>query len=198
MFGMNKEEFDGMRAVARREFDKYIRYIKECIGPGQEYRNGLVRIVLSDRGAYYEFVDIPEEFSGAVGPYEHEFVDTETATKGLKSVVDYVKQNPTEMAQEFAISVLYGTGSEDYDYYMAGCNPQTGGMQETGLFRESELPAFYKTKWKRRAESNLFLPYNNGVVFFARNIGDLNMVVKINFGEQHGDLNQKVEDRAIN
>ncbi|NIR00525.1 MAG: hypothetical protein GTN78_10035, partial [Gemmatimonadales bacterium] len=52
---------------ARPEYQVMIDYIKDQVGEGREYTNDLVRVVLSDRGCYYEFRDLPEEFSGAVG-----------------------------------------------------------------------------------------------------------------------------------
>ncbi len=54
-----------------------IDYIKDQVGEGNEYVNNLVRVVLSERGCYYEFRDMPEEFSGAVGSgFRWEFVGT--------------------------------------------------------------------------------------------------------------------------
>jgi len=45
-----------------------IDYIKEQVGEGIEYKQRNGRVVIRIAGCYYEFLDMPEEFSGALRP----------------------------------------------------------------------------------------------------------------------------------
>ena len=56
----------GIGAELGSDLGQVIDYVKSEVGQGTEYDNGLVRVVLSNRGCYYQFVDMPEEFSGAI------------------------------------------------------------------------------------------------------------------------------------
>ena len=64
---LQKLELAMLRAEHQKKFQVMIAYIKEMVGEGIEYRNGIVRVVVSETGAYYELTDLPEEFFGAVG-----------------------------------------------------------------------------------------------------------------------------------
>jgi hypothetical protein len=181
--------------------DHLIKIIKELVGPGQEYRNDFIRIVLSERGAYYQFPNDPNEFSGVVGHYEHDFLDTEAGLKTIRDVVSRAKQDASVMAETFSILVLYemyfATSFGYEDVYMLVCDPQisdTDGVVEQGTFRADELPEFYKIKW-RRAKSPI-LPYESGIMFFTRNIGDINMAVRFSSPE-YANLDYIPNSRAI-
>jgi len=196
MLGQTEEEFDTLRADTRRKFGKYIKYVKDYVGHEYEYTNDMVRVVLSERGAYYEFINLPEEFCGIMGAYEHAFVDTKTCLSTIGDIISHVAQNPDGVAEEFTILTMYGMNSRDC--YAAQYNPCVGGVQEYGVFRMGEIPKFHKMTWKKGADGNLILPYTNGLMFFVGNIGDRHMLVKAELNEFATDLTQAVEKKAVN
>src|SRR4030042_2030956 len=88
----------GLRTEPRQDYQVMIDYIKDQIGEGREYVNDLVRVVLSDRGCYYEFRDMPEEFSGAVGSgFRYEFVGTEQGLL-LANTIQHMALGPASAA----------------------------------------------------------------------------------------------------
>ncbi len=59
--------FDALRAENQSQYGLGIAYIKGQVEPGIEYANEVARAVLSERGAYFQLAEMPEEFAGALG-----------------------------------------------------------------------------------------------------------------------------------
>src|SRR3990172_8143999 len=97
-----------LRAEARRNFQVIIDYIKEQVGEGVEYNNGMVRVVISDRGCYYEFLDMPEEFSGALGSgFQYEFVGTGTGLLMAEQTQYMIAHSNDENTRELSLLSIY-------------------------------------------------------------------------------------------
>ena len=129
-----------------------IDYIKDQVGEGQEYLNNLVRVVLSERGCYYEFRDMPEEFSGAVGSgFRHEFIGTQPALHLLQSIYDLALGPETPHTTEVSLLVIYSWDGlfrqEDaFIYQWSRTLTEEEGPNILGTYRPHVLPLFFKLK----------------------------------------------------
>jgi len=173
-----------LRAEARRKYQVLINYIKEQVEPGYEYANELVRVVLSERGCYYEFVDLPEEFSGALGGgFTHQFVGSAEAL-ALADRIHQISQACSEDdTRELSLLMVYdrqGLFSRDgiYIYHRAHRGDEDIGPISVGLHRDAAVPLFFKVK----ADSELMTPIfggPRGVLFFVANLSDQHLLVNI-------------------
>jgi hypothetical protein len=180
------EQIAVLRAEARRKYQVMIDYIKDQVGPGAEYLNDLVRVVLSERGCYYEFLDMPEEFSGAVGSgFRHAFVGYEEAIGLLEQIRQLVAQSSPENTRELALLVVYSRNGlydpeETYVYHVNNeeGDEEQGESLSSGCLRADTLPIFFKIK----VDSDLALPLlgvKRGVLFFVANMSDQHLLVRI-------------------
>ncbi|UCH34662.1 MAG: hypothetical protein JSV65_19440 [Armatimonadota bacterium] len=192
-----------LRAEARRRYQVLINFIKEQVEPGFEYANELVRVVLSERGCYYEFVDLPEEFSGALGSgFTHEFVGTADAVALAHQVHDLTRACTEENTREFSMLVVYerqGIFRRDgtYIYHCAHHGEADVGPLTVGYHRENQLPLFLKL----RADSDIVTPIfgvPRGVLFVVANLSDQHLVVTIpQVGDGLADLAQAPTSEMI-
>ena len=161
-----------------------IDYIKDQVGEGQEYLNNLVRVVLSERGCYYEFRDLPEEFSGAVGAgFQHEFIGTQPALDLLNSIHDLVLGPETPFATEVSLLVIYSWDGlfrpEDaFIYQWSRTLTEEEGPHIVGIYRPQVLPLFFKLKVDSPQAERL-LGVRRGVLFFVSNLTDQHLLVRI-------------------
>src|SRR4030067_664300 len=89
-----REQLAPWRAQVHEDFQQIIDYIKGQVEPGLRYENALVRVVLSERGCYYEFVEFPEEFSGVLGGgYQHEFVSSGAGWELMESLERLLREH---------------------------------------------------------------------------------------------------------
>jgi len=179
---MRDEQIAVLRAEARRKYQVMIDYIKDQVGPGAEYLNDLVRVVLSERGCYYEFLEMPEEFSGAVGSgFRYEFIGSESALELLEKLRELVELSTPENTREIALLVVYSRNGlydpeETYVYHLS--NEEGGEVVTSGCLRTNALPIFFKIK----VDSDLALPLlgaKRGVLFFVANMSDQHLMVRI-------------------
>lgn len=187
----------------RPDYEIMIDYIKSQVGEGSEYTNDLVRVVLSDRGCYYEFRDLPEEFSGAVGSgFRNEFVGT-TAGLELVNRIHAMAMGPESAdTHEISLMAIYGWDgafkSEDtFVYHWRRYGNEEEGPNMMGIFRPDVLPLFFKLK----ADSDLVEPLlgtRRGVLFFVANLSDQHLLVRIpHLGVGVADLNEVTGQRLI-
>lgn len=192
---LQKVELALLRAEHQKRFQVQINYVKEKVGQGVEYRNSVVRIVVSDTGAYYELLDLPEEFSGAVGDeVERHFIAPAEAIALLTRAVTATARATDENTRHFSIIVLYTRrGLVDrkncyvYDYQPREERPGHAPL-EIGQFRPEVMPLFFKVKLSAEyAEEVLGIP--GGIVFCMANAGDRHLMVQIPYsGDQVIDL----------
>ena len=171
-----------------------IDYIKDQVGEGQEYLNDLVRVVLSERGCYYEFRDMPDEFSGAIGSgFQYEFVGTHFGLDLLETAHDLVLGPETPETNEINLMVIYTWDGlfrrEDaFIYQWSRKITEEEGPALLGLYRPRTLPLFFKLK----VDSDLAIPLlgvRRGVLFFVSNLTDQHLLVRIpNLGGSVNDL----------
>ncbi len=201
---LQKVELALLRAEHQKRFQVMINYIKEKVGEGVEYRNNVVRIVLSDNGAYYELLDLPEEFSGAAGEkLEHHFIAPKEAIAVLARAIQATKRATEDNTRQFSIIVLYTRrGLVDrkncyvYDYRPRDEKPGHEPLT-IGQFRPDVMPLFFKVKLDADfAEEVLNIP--RGVVFCMSNAGDRHLMVRIPYtGDQVIDLGDLPTSQTI-
>jgi hypothetical protein len=180
-----------------------IDYIKEQVGPGSEYVNDLVRVVFSDRGCYYEFRDLPEEFSGAVGSgFRHEFVGTNQGLQLVNQIHQIALGPESADTHELSLMVIYGWDGvfrpdDTFVYHWRSYGGEEEGPMMMGMFRPTVLPIFFKLK----ADSDLVEPImgtRKGVLFFVANLTDQHLLVKIpHQGPGVTDLNEINGQRLV-
>jgi hypothetical protein len=180
-----------------------IDYIKDQVGSGSEYTNDLVRVVLSERGCYYEFRDLPEEFSGAVGSgFRYEFIGTGDGLRLAARLHDMALAPETADTHELSLMVIYGWDGvfkpeDTFVYHWRRYGSEEEGPTMLGMFRPSTLPIFFKLK----ADSDLVEPIlgtRKGVLFFVANLSDQHLFVKIpHQGPGVTDLNEVTGQRLI-
>lgn len=197
-------EMSQSRLEAPEGYQVMIDYVKAQVGEGQEYLNDLVRVVLSERGCYYEFRDMPEEFSGAVGAgFRHEFIGTQPGLDLLQAVYDIALGPETPDTHEISLMVIYGWDGlfrrEDaFIYHWSRDAEEEEGPDVVGVYRPHVLPLFFKLK----VDSDLAEPLlgaRRGVLFFVSNLTDQHLLVRIpHVGAGVTDLNEVGGSRLIN
>ena len=180
-----------------------IDYIKEQVGSGAEYVNDLVRVVFSDRGCYYEFRDLPEEFSGAVGSgFRHAFVGSNDGLQLVNELHDIALGPESADTHELSLMVIYGWDGlfrpdDTFVYHWRSYGGEEEGPVMMGMFRPTVLPIFFKLK----ADSDLVEPIigtRRGVLFFVANLTDQHLLVKIpHQGPGVTDLNEITGRRLV-
>ena len=198
-----ERELPQLGQVERPEYEVMIDYIKDQVGNGSEYTNDLVRVVLSDRGCYYEFRDLPEEFSGAVGSgFRYEFVGTEQGLLLANTIHDLSLGPESADTHEMSLMAIYGWDGvfkpdDTFVYHWRNYGGQEEGPTMLGMFRPDVLPIFFKLK----ADSDLVEPIlgtRKGVLFFVANLSDQHLLVKIpHQGPGITDLNEVGGQRLI-
>ena len=188
---------------ARPEYQVMIDYIKDQVGEGSEYVNDLVRVVLSDRGCYYEFRDLPEEFSGAVGcGFRYQFVGTRQGLELLEAIHELALGPESADTHEISLMAIYAWDGmfrpeDTFVYHWRSYGGQEEGPVMLGMYRPGVLPIFFKLKVDSdRAEP--LLGVSKGVLFFVANLSDQHLLVKIpHQGPGVTDLNEVTGTRMI-
>lgn len=180
-----------------------IDYIKDQVGPGSEYANNLVKVVLSDHGCYYEFRDLPEEFSGAIGNgFRYEFVSTQ-AGLDLAHELHRIALGPESAeTREISLMAIYTWDGmfrpeDTFAYHWRITGEEEEGPLIMGMHRPGVLPVFMKLK----ADSDLTEPYlgaSRGVLFFVANLTDQHLLVRIpHVGAGLTDLTEMIGPRVL-
>jgi hypothetical protein len=193
-----------LRLDARQRFQTMIDYVKEQVGPGHIYQNDLVRVVISERGCYYEFRDVPEEFSGAVGEgFRADFVGSADAMELLAQIQELIASTQPfsesltgsrpplpcsygaldQTVREISFLVLYNRdglfrNDSTYIYHFDPDDEDDPFPLEAGRYRAGVLPLFFKVK----VDSPLAKPLlgtDKGIIFFVANLGDQHLIVRI-------------------
>jgi hypothetical protein len=190
-----------LRAQARRKYQALIDFVKENVGPGQEYANDLVRVVISDNGCYYEFLDLPEEFSGAVGTaFAAEFVPSETGVDLLARIHELVCASDDANTNELSVLALYdkeGLYWPESIYIHHFCRAEESGPATAGWYRPDTLPLFFKVKVDSRIARPL-IGIDRGIIFFVANLTDQHLLVRIpHVGSDLADLNLAMQPQTV-
>ena len=192
---LHKVELAMLRAEHQKRFQAMITYLKDKVGPGVEYRNSVARVVVSDEGAYCELNDLPEEFSGAVGPDVHTLsVAPQEAVELLTRAQAALAQANRDNTRHCSLLALYARrGIMDrkncyvYEYRAASDEAMLSPLV-IGQFQPGVMPLFFKIKIDADfAPQALDMP--RGMVFCIANAGDRHLLVRVPFtGQQVTNL----------
>ena len=105
---MQKVELAMLRVEHQKRFQTQIALIKERVGEGVVYRNDVVTVVVSEAGAYYELIDLPEEFGGASGAHlDRHFLTEAEATALLERTINALPQADVTNTRHVSVLILY-------------------------------------------------------------------------------------------
>ena len=191
---LQKVEIALLRAEYQKRFQVMIDTVKRLVGEGIEYRNTVVRVVVSETGAYYELTDLPEEFCGAVGDdLERRFVAPAEAVALLKRAVEAASGATSENTRHLSILTLYTRrGLVDrkncflFDY--TPDDTRSRAPVVIGKFQPDVMPLFFKVKMEADFAEEV-LGFQGGLVFCMANAGDRHLLIQVRHtGDQITDL----------
>lgn len=181
---MDSEWFLEQSEADRGAVQVLARYVKQQVGEGLEFSNEIARVVLSGNGCYYEFRELPEEFSGALGEFTHHFVGVKDTLALLERLYDLPRTEFIHEVTELSLLVVY----DRFDWisyqniYAYHC--QRGALDGRliedirGSIRRGQLPRFFKLRLlSERAPEGLI--FARGMAFFIANPGERHLLVQV-------------------
>jgi hypothetical protein len=181
---LQKVEIALLRAEYQIRFQGTINYLKEMVGEGIEYRNTVVRVVVSERGAYYELNDLPEEFFGAVSEdLVRRFVAPAEAIDLLTRAVEAGNRVTPENTRHLSILVLYTRRGvvDRKNCYLFDYAPHESNQMAPriiGKFQPDVMPLFFKIKIDADFAEEV-LGARGGIVFCMANAGDRHLLMQV-------------------
>ncbi len=191
---LQKVDIALLRAEYQKRFQVMINAIKELVGEGIEYRNAVVRVVVSETGAYYELNDLPEEFCGAVGDdLERRFVAPAEAIALLTRAVEAAGRATPENTRSLSIMTLYTRRGlvDRKNCFLCDYTPHETMARvpvTIGKFQPNVMPLFFKVKMEADFAEEV-LGFRGGLVFCMANAGDRHLLIQMRHtGDQITDL----------
>jgi len=181
---LQKVEIALLRAEYQKRFQGAIQYIKEMVGEGIEYRNTVVRVVVSEAGAYYELNDLPEEFFGAVGEdLVRRFVAPSEAIALLTRAVEATQRVTPENTRYLSILTLYkrrGLVDKKNCFLFDYAPHETPQIvpRTIGKFQPDVMPLFFKIKMEADFAAEV-LGFQGGIAFCMANAGDRHLLIQV-------------------
>lgn len=160
------------------------RYVKQQVGEGMEFSNEIARAVLSSNGCYYEFRELPEEFSGALGEFSHHFVGVKETLALLEGLYALPRTELIRDITELSLFVVYDrfdwiSYQNIYAYHYQRSTLEDRAIEVVrGSIRHGHLPRFFKLRVlsKRPLEG---LSFERGMAFFIANPGERHLLVQV-------------------
>jgi len=194
---LQKVEIALLRAEYQKRFQGTINYIKERVGEGIEYRNTVVRVVVSETGAYCELNDLPEEFFGAVGEdLVRRFVAPDEAIALLTRAAEAGSRVTPENTRRLSILALYTRRGlvDRKNCFLFDYAPHESAQQAPriiGKFQPDVMPLFFKVKMEADFAEEV-LGFQGGSVFCMANAGDRHLLIQV-----HPDAGQITDLSAL-
>jgi len=193
---IQKVDLAMIRAEHQKRFLIQIGMLKERVGEGLAYRNGVVQVVVSEAGAYYELNDLPEEFGGSAGEHvQHNFVADSEAVALLTQAVDTLPMANSDNSRHISVFVLYSRRglADSKNCFVFEFRPEEYAPDRPplviGKFQPGVMPLFYKLKFDSDFAQDAF-GMERGLVFCMANAGDRNLLVRAPYaGTEVHDLN---------
>lgn len=173
-----KEEYQQRHGVA-------VEYLKRAVGEGEEYSNGVAKVVISSTGAWFECVDQPMEFSGAAGGCAvHHFVTDSDALSLLDRLFEFAESAAPDDTRLCRLFVLYEPGGivDEKGAHVIHFEPHGRydpvKTRHVGQFRPGQLPLLYRCRFdtKRPIKG---VSFQQGVVLCLSGLGERNLVVEM-------------------
>lgn len=160
------------------------RYVKQQVGEGMEFSNEIARVVVSKSGCYYEFRELPEEFSGVLGNFTHSFVGFQESLQLLEMLYHLPRTPFIEQVNEFSLLVVYdrlepisyqNVFAYHYERSVFGGHVLEGYR---GTMQPQRLPRFFKLRLLAKSAPER-LGFACGMAFFIANPGDRHLLVQV-------------------
>ena len=192
---IQKVDLAMLRAEHQKRFSTQIALLKERVGEGIVYRNGVVQVVVSEDGAYYELNDLPEEFGGAAGEHveRHFLTENEAIALLTRSVETLLRANAAN-TRHISVFVIYTRRglADRKNCFVFEYRPREH-MEDAppliiGKFQADVMPLFYKIKIDGDLAEEA-LGMQRGMVFCMANAGDRHLLIRAPFiGQEVHDL----------
>ena len=194
---LQKVDLAMLRAEHQKHFSTQIALLKERVGEGIVYRNSVVQVVVSEDGAYYELIDLPEEFGGAAGEnIERHFLTKQEAIALLTRTVNMLPGANASNTRHISVFVLYTRRglADRKNCYVFEFRPEEYTPDRPplviGKFQPDVMPLFYKLKIDADFAPEA-LEMERGMVFCMANAGDRHLLIRVPFiGEEVHNLSE--------
>ena len=206
---IQKVELALLRAEYQNRHAASIAFVKQQVGEGVTYENSAVRVVVSERGAYYELKDMPEEFFGIAADDDDEpnlvraFVTQGEALEMIFRVNDAIERVTSENTRLFTMMVLY-TRSGIIDrkncfiyHYQNDHSGKAPVPTVVGFYNPVRMPLFYKIRMEGALAQEV-LGVSRCVVFCMANAGDRHLMVTLPLTGPMTDLTALPEPKIVN
>jgi hypothetical protein len=187
---LQKVDLAMLRAEHQKRFSAQIDLLKERVGEGIVYSNAVVRVVVSEDGAYYELTDLPEEFGGAAGEHlERHFLKEQEAVVLLTRAVETLSRANTRNTRHISVFVLYTRRglADRKNCYVFEFRPEEYTPERPpliiGAFQPGVMPLFFKLKIDADFAMDA-LEMERGMVFCMANAGDRHLLIRVPFTGQ--------------
>lgn len=168
-----------------------VRYVKQQVGQGMEFSNEIVRAVVSSNGCYYEFRELPEEFSGALGEFNHRFVGFTDTLHLLERLYRLPHTDFLQAVREISLFVVYDrfdwlSYQNIYAYHLQRSARDERLVEEVrGAIQPNHLPRFFKLRLIAQCAPE-GLNFACGMMFFIANPGERHLLVEVPY--THGSV----------
>ena len=201
---LHKVELAMIRAEHQKRFQPQISLLKERVGEGTVYSNSVVRVVVSEEGAYYELHDLPEEFGGVAGDsLERRFLTESEAKALLKKALDTLPRADATNTRHISVFVLYTRPGlvDRKNCYVFEFRPEEytpdRRPQVIGTFQPDVMPLFFKIKVDSDFAEDA-IGMKRGMVFCMANAGDRHLLIRAPFaGVEVHDLNDPTATNTV-
>jgi hypothetical protein len=187
---LQKVDLAMLRAEHQKRFSAQIDLLKERVGEGIVYSNAVVRVVVSEDGAYYELTDLPEEFGGAAGEHlQRHFLKEQEAVGLLTRAVATLSRANTRNTRHISVFVLYTRRglADRKNCYVFEFRPEEYTPERPpliiGAFQPGVMPLFFKLKIDADFAMDA-LEMERGMVFCMANAGDRHLLIRVPFTGQ--------------
>jgi hypothetical protein len=176
-------QLDVLEEEYRRRHGVAVEWLKAEIGEGDVFENDVARALLSEKGAWFECIDLPMEFSGAAGgPCDHRFISDNEMTALTETLRSIAEEEPGDGLVSFSLLVLYGRSGVADDRAAFVYQMRRGGDGEllrpvrAGAIQPERMPRLVRCSIDLKVEIQ-GIPLRRGVIVCLGGIGERNLLV---------------------
>jgi hypothetical protein len=174
---------DVLEEEYRRQHGVAVEWLKAEVGPGEVFENPVARVVLSDKGGWFECVDLPMEFSGiAGGPCERRFISDAEVLRLTGDLAAVASKELDAAVKSFGLLALYsrrGIIDEREAYVFQSRRGSDGGVRRSltsGAVRPDTVPLLLRCRINA-GDALPGIPLTCGVFVCLSGVGERNLMV---------------------
>lgn len=176
-------QLDVLEEEYRRRHGVAIEWLKAQVGEGELFENEVGRVALSERGGWFECIDLPMEFSGAAGgPCERRYLSDTGLAQLTTDLIALASGEIPASVQSLGLLVLYSRAGvvnerEAFVYQLRrGTDGEPRKPIRAGEARPGALPALVRCRIESR-EPLPGIPLRKGTLVCLRGVGERNLLV---------------------